>query len=151
MTTLEHCQQRDQQDPLRGLRAQFSLPAGLIYLDGNSLGPLPLSATTRVAEVVSQEWGQGLIRSWNSAGWFGAPQRVGNKIARLIGADQDEVVATDSTSVNLYKVLSAALHLARQVDPARRRIVSEPIAVRSHAGGIALGQCTDRSGSCCVR
>jgi kynureninase len=125
MITLEQCQLRDRQDPLASLREQFTLPAGLIYLDGNSLGPLPLSATTRVAEVVSQEWGQGLIRSWNSAGWFEAPQRVGNKIARLIGAGEDEVVATDSTSVNLYKVLSAALHLARQTDSARRRIVSE--------------------------
>ena len=125
MITLEQCQLRDRQDPLASLREQFTLPAGLIYLDGNSLGPLPRSTASRVADVVSQEWGQGLIRSWNNAGWFEAPQRVGNKIARLIGAGDNEVVATDSTSVNLYKVLSAALHLARQREPGRRRIVSE--------------------------
>ncbi|MDP2370385.1 kynureninase, partial [Rhodoferax sp.] len=125
MKTLNDCQQLDLQDPLRRLRDQFNLPAGVIYLDGNSLGVLPKTAVARVAEVVANEWGEGLIRSWNSAGWFEAPQRLGNKIARLIGAGPDEVVATDSTSVNLFKVLSAALTLARQNDPARRRIVSE--------------------------
>ena len=125
MKTLDDCRQLDLQDPLRHLRDQFNLPADVIYLDGNSLGVLPKTAAARVAEVVTQEWGDGLIRSWNSAGWFEAPQRLGNKIARLIGAGPDEVVATDSTSVNLYKVLSAALSLTRQNDPARRRIVSE--------------------------
>lgn len=125
MKTLKDCQQLDLQDPLRPLREQFSLPAGVIYLDGNSLGALPKAAVPRVAEVVTQEWGEGLIRSWNNAGWFEAPQRLGNKIARLIGAGPGEVVATDSTSVNLYKVLSAALTLAQQSDPTRRRIVSE--------------------------
>ena len=125
MKTLNDCQQLDVHDPLRPLREQFSLPAGVIYLDGNSLGALPKAAVARVAEVVAQEWGEGLIRSWNSAGWFEAPQRLGNKIARLVGAGADEVVATDSTSVNLFKVLSAALTLARQDNPARRRIVSE--------------------------
>ncbi len=125
MKTLDNCHQLDLQDPLRRLRDQFILPAGVIYLDGNSLGVLPKTAVTRVAEVVANEWGQGLIRSWNTAGWFEAPQRLGDKIARLIGAGPDEVVATDSTSVNLYKVLSAALTLAQRNEPARRRIVSE--------------------------
>ena len=125
ITTLEDCQQRDVQDPLRHLRDQFSLPAGLIYLDGNSLGALPKTAAARVAEVVTQEWGVGLIRSWTKAGWFEQPQRLGDKIARLIGAHPGEVLATDSTSINLYKVLSAALSIAAHDAPGRNLIVSE--------------------------
>jgi kynureninase len=125
MTTLQDCRALDAQDPLRALRQQFILPEGVIYLDGNSLGVLPKTAAARVAEAVTAEWGQGLIRSWNSAGWFELPQRLGNKIAQLIGAAPGEVVATDSTSINLYKVLSAALHIAAQDAPARKVIVSE--------------------------
>ncbi|OOG52088.1 kynureninase [Polaromonas sp. C04] len=125
MTSLTDCQQRDAQDPLRSLRDQFSIPPGVIYLDGNSLGVLPKTAAARIAEVVTQEWGSGLIRSWNSAGWFEMPQRLGDKIARLIGAAPGEVVATDSTSINLYKVLSAALHIAAQDAPQRKLVVSE--------------------------
>lgn len=125
MTTLEDCQQSDAQDPLRHLRGQFILPEGLIYLDGNSLGALPKTAAARVAEVVTQEWGVGLIRSWDKAGWFKQPQRLGDKIARLIGANPGEVVATDSTSINLYKVLSAALAIAAHDAPGRKTIVSE--------------------------
>src|SRR6476661_7290389 len=105
--TRQDCQALDAQDPLRHLREQFTLPQGVIYLDGNSLGALPKIAASRVAQAVNDEWGQGLIRSWNSAGWFDLPQRVGDKIARLIGANAGDVVATDSTSINLYKVLSA--------------------------------------------
>ncbi|EJL87719.1 kynureninase [Polaromonas sp. CF318] len=125
MTTLQDCRTLDTQDPLRALREQFTLPEGVIYLDGNSLGVLPVTAAARVAEAVTAEWGQGLIRSWNSAGWFELPQRLGNKIARLVGAAPGEVVATDSTSINLYKVLSAALHIAAQDAPTRKVIVSE--------------------------
>ena len=125
MTSLTDCQQRDAQDPLRSLRDQFFIPGGVIYLDGNSLGVLPKTAAARIAEVVTQEWGSGLIRSWNSAGWFEMPQRLGDKIARLIGAAPGEVVATDSTSINLYKVLSAALHIAAQDAPQRKLVVSE--------------------------
>jgi len=125
MTTLQDCRALDAQDPLRALRQQFTLPEGVIYLDGNSLGVLPTTAAARVAEAVTAEWGQGLIRSWNSAGWFELPQRLGNKIAQLIGAAPGEVVATDSTSINLYKVLSAALHIAAQDAPTRKVIVSE--------------------------
>ncbi|MDP3798143.1 MAG: kynureninase [Polaromonas sp.] len=124
-TTLQDCRALDAQDPLRTLREQFSLPEGVIYLDGNSLGVLPKTAAARVAEAVTQEWGQGLIRSWNSAGWFSLPQRLGDKIAQLIGAKPGEVVATDSTSINLYKVLSAALNIAAQDAPQRKVIVSE--------------------------
>ena len=123
--TLEDCCALDAQDPLRELRHQFSLPEGVIYLDGNSLGVLPKTAAARVAEAVTHEWGQGLIRSWNSAGWFDLPQRLGNKISQLIGAAPGEVVATDSTSINLYKVLSAALHIAAQDAPDRNKLVSE--------------------------
>ena len=123
--TLEDCHALDAGDPLRELRDQFSLPDGVIYLDGNSLGALPKTAAARVAQAVTQEWGQGLIRSWNSAGWFDLPQRIGNKIATLIGAAPGEVVATDSTSINLYKVLSAALHIAAEDAPARKKLVSE--------------------------
>ncbi|MEO8387427.1 kynureninase [Polaromonas sp.] len=125
MTTLQDCRALDAQDPLRALRQQFTLPEGVIYLDGNSLGVLPTTAAARVAEAVTAEWGQGLIRSWNSAGWFELPQRLGNKIAQLIGARPGEVVATDSTSINLYKVLSAALHIAAQDAPERKLILSE--------------------------
>ena len=123
--TLQHCRTLDAQDPLCDLRHQFVLPEGVIYLDGNSLGVLPKTAAARVAEAVTKEWGQGLIRSWNSAGWVDFPQRLGDKIARLIGAAPGEVVATDSTSINLYKVLSAALNIAAADAPERKVIVSE--------------------------
>jgi kynureninase len=115
----------DGADPLAALRDLFALPVGVIYLDGNSLGVLPKATASRVAEVVQQEWGEGLIRSWNSAGWITLPQRVGNKIARLVGADADELVVADSTSVNLFKVLSAALSITRADAPRRLRILSE--------------------------
>lgn len=123
--TLQVCEDLDRQDPLAALRDQFELPAGLIYLDGNSLGVLPRATPARVAQAITQEWGQDLIGSWNSAGWFKLPQRVGDKIARLIGAHSGEVVAADSTSINLYKVLSAALEMARSDAPHKTRIVSE--------------------------
>ncbi|MDE2615102.1 MAG: kynureninase, partial [Burkholderiales bacterium] len=102
----------DAADRLAPLRAQFELPAGVLYLDGNSLGALPRAAADRVAQVVRDEWGEGLIRSWNRAGWMELPQRVGDKIARLVGARAGELVVTDSTSVNLFKVLAAALAIA---------------------------------------
>ncbi|MDM0052109.1 kynureninase [Variovorax sp. J22R115] len=123
--THDDCKRLDAQDPLAGLRDQFFLPEGVIYLDGNSLGVLPKTAPARIAEVVAKEWGEGLIRSWNSAGWFDLPQRLGDKVARLIGAAPGEVVCTDSTSVNLYKVLVAALNQVRQAGEAgsRRRVV----------------------------
>jgi len=118
--TLDDCTRLDAQDPLAALRDQFVLPEGVIYLDGNSLGVLPKAAPARIAEVVAKEWGEGLIRSWNTAGWFDLPRRLGDKVARLIGAAPGEVVCTDSTSVNLYKVLFAALSQAK---PSGRRLV----------------------------
>ena len=123
--TLQDCRTRDAQDPLRALRDHFALPPGVIYLDGNSLGVAPKAAAARVADVVTREWGTDLIKSWNTASWFDLPQRLGNQLAPLIGAGKDEVVCTDSTSINLYKVLSAALNIAREDSPARKRIVSE--------------------------
>ena len=125
MISQQDCRQRDAQDPLRTLRDLFDLPPGVIYLDGNSLGALPRAVPARVAQVVAQQWGQDLIKSWNSAGWFALPRRVGDRIAPLIGAGAGEVVATDTTSINLYKVLSAALNIAAQDAPGRRTIVSE--------------------------
>ena len=112
----------DGADPLAGFRDRFDLPADLIYLDGNSLGALPRGVADRVAQVVAGEWGRGLIGSWNVSGWMDLPRAVGAKIARLIGAGADEVVAADSTSVNLFKLLVAATGLR----PDRRVIVVEP-------------------------
>ena len=125
MITLQDCLERDHSDPLRTLRTLFVLPEGVVYLDGNSLGAMPRGAVERAQEVVAQEWGQGLIRSWNSAGWFELPRRLGRQIAPLIGAAGDDVVVSDSTSINLYKVLSAALSLAQQDQPGRRVLLSE--------------------------
>ena len=112
----------DAADTLREYRSRFDLPEGVIYLDGNSLGALPKQTKVRVAEVVRQEWGTGLIRSWNSADWITLPQRVGGKIAPLIGAQPHEVIACDSTSVNLSKLIAAALHMR----PSRKAVLSEP-------------------------
>ncbi|WP_456026014.1 kynureninase [Pseudomonas capeferrum] len=125
MTTRSHCQALDAQDPLAPLRRQFALPEGVIYLDGNSLGARPVAALARAQQVIAQEWGNGLIRSWNSAGWADLSQRLGNRLAPLIGARDGEVVITDTTSINLFKVLSAALSVQRQRQPGRKVIVSE--------------------------
>jgi kynureninase len=123
--TRQTCVQLDAQDALAPLRHQFSLPEGVIYLDGNSLGVLPKTAAARAAQVVTEEWGVGLIRSWNTAGWMELPQRIGNKIARLVGAGEGELVVADSTSVNLFKVLSAALRISQTDSPTRTVILSE--------------------------
>jgi kynureninase len=104
----------DAVDPLAGARERFVLPEGTIYLDGNSLGALPRAAKERAQAVVAREWGEGLIRSWNDAGWIDLPRKVAGKIARLIGAEADEVLVTDSTSINLFKLLAAALGLRRE-------------------------------------
>ncbi len=111
----------DAEDPLRRFRDRFQLPSGVIYLDGNSLGPLPRATPGRIAEVVGAEWGEGLVRSWNTAGWIEAPARVGAKIARLNGAQAHEVTVADSTSVNLFKLLAAAM----AAQPGRDVILTE--------------------------
>ena len=123
--TRDDCLAFDAADPLAPLRDRFSLPEGKIYLDGNSLGVRPRSTAARVARVVEHEWGEHLIESWNRAHWIELPQRVGNKIARLVGAGPGELVAADSTSVNLFKVLWAALSIANGTPPSRRVILSE--------------------------
>jgi len=123
--TREDCLQADLRDPLAPLKQRFELPDGVIYLDGNSLGVMPTTARARSAEVIEQEWGVGLIRSWNTADWFELPARLGNKLGQLIGANEDEVVITDTTSLNLFKALAAALRIQQETRPQRRVIVSE--------------------------
>lgn len=118
---LEKAQELDAADELAHFRERFIVPDGVIYLDGNSLGCLPKATPARIAELVQQEWGEGLIRSWNDADWITMPQRIGGKIAPLIGAQPDEVVAADSTSVNLFKLIAAAL----QMRPGRQTVLSE--------------------------
>ncbi|BBB12276.1 kynureninase [Sphingopyxis sp. FD7] len=104
----------DAADPLAHFRRRFQLREGLIYLDGNSLGALPRATGERLAGVIGEEWGEGLITSWLAAEWSTAPRRIGDKIARLLGAKAGEIVATDSTSVNIFKTLTAALSLRRE-------------------------------------
>jgi kynureninase len=101
----------DDADPLGRLREEFLLPDGVVYLDGNSLGPLPKSTPDRVAHAVTHEWGRRLIRSWNEAGWWNASRRVAALLGPLLGAAADEVAVADSTSVNLFKLLVAALRM----------------------------------------
>jgi kynureninase len=119
--TLAQARAADAADPLRIFRDRFDLPGGEIYLDGNSLGPLPRATAGRVDLTLLRDWGNGLIRSWNDADWISAPARVGGKIARLIGAAANEVVAADSTSVNLFKLLCAGV----RARPERRVILTE--------------------------
>ncbi|MDB5722240.1 MAG: kynU [Alphaproteobacteria bacterium] len=119
--TLEAVRARDAADPLRAYRDRFVLPDGVIYLDGNSLGALPKATIASQADVVARQWGQSLIRSWNDHRWIEAPQRVGAKIADLIGARPDEVIVADSVSVNLFKLMLAAASLA----PERGQLLSE--------------------------
>ncbi len=125
MTTRHDFESLDARDPLTPLRDLFKLPSSVIYLDGNSLGALPKTTAATVQQVIHDEWGTDLIQSWNKAGWIDLPRRVGDKIARLIGAGAGEVVVADSTSVNLFKVLSAALRIAQEAAPSRRIIMSE--------------------------
>ena len=118
-------QAADATDPLASFKDRFSLPEGLIYLDGNSLGPMPLGAAERAAEVINNEWAHGLIRSWNTAGWFEMPSRLGDKLARIIGGNDGETVVTDTTSLNLFKALASAVRIQQQDAPTRRVILTE--------------------------
>jgi kynureninase len=131
--TREECAARDRDDPLAAYREQFALPEGVIYLDGNSLGALPKTAEARVADAIRNDWGTGLIRSWNAANWIDLPTKLGAKIAPLIGAAANEVIVADSTSVNLFKLLVAAL---RQ-HPDRRTILME---ARDFPTNLYIGQ-----------
>ncbi|PAX06565.1 kynureninase [Sphingomonas lenta] len=118
--TLDEARALDRTDPLARFRDRFALPDGVIYLDGNSLGPLTHASRAAVADCTTRQWGDRLIRSWNE-GWIDAPQRIGAKLAPLLGAHPHEVIAGDTTSANLFKALVAAL----RIDPKRRVIVSE--------------------------
>jgi kynureninase len=122
MTTLDDIRALDAADPLAETRARFDLAPGLIYLDGNSLGALPVATSAAVADTIQRQWGRDLISSWNTHDWIGMPQRLGGMIASLIGAKPSEVIASDTTSVNLFKLITAALG-AR---PGRSTILSEP-------------------------
>ncbi|HEY9107299.1 MAG TPA: kynureninase [Roseateles sp.] len=144
--TREQAVALDGRDPLAPLREHFTLPPGVIYLDGNSLGALPKATPARIAKAVEQEWGQGLIASWNNAGWINLPRKLGDRLAPWIGARAGEVLAADSTSVNLYKVLHAALQLQQGK---RKVVVSErsnfptdnyiaQSVVRAHGGELIL-------------
>ncbi|MDL2407809.1 kynureninase [Rhizobium calliandrae] len=111
----------DAADPLRSFRSRFALPEGVIYLDGNSLGAASHDVFSELQQAATEEWGNGLIRSWNSAGWFHLPLELGDRIGRLIGAAPGQTVVTDSTSINIYK----ALHAALAMRPGRSAIVAE--------------------------
>lgn len=119
--TREDFERLDRVDELSALRARFDLPENEIYLDGNSLGAMPAHVPARIEKVMKQEWAHGLIRSWNDADWYPAPQRTGGKIAALIGAHAHEVIVADSTSINLFKVLVAATRM----QPTRKVILAE--------------------------
>ncbi|HEY0626627.1 MAG TPA: kynureninase [Allosphingosinicella sp.] len=111
----------DEADPLAAFRDRFVLPDGVIYLDGNSLGALPKKAISRAGDTVLHEWGSALIRSWNDHGWIEAPQRIGRKIAALLGAKPNEVIVADSVTINLYKLILAAAPLR----PERKELLTE--------------------------
>lgn len=134
--------ERDSSDVLARHRAKFSLPEDVIYLDGNSLGVLPVAVGERISRAVDAEWGQGLIRSWNSAGWTDLPGTIGAKIARLVGADPDCLIVADSTSINLFKVISAALSLRAD----RTKIVTEAanFPTDNYIAEGVIKQCGDR-------
>jgi kynureninase len=116
-----YCEALDAQDPLAFARARFEIPDGVVYLDGNSLGALPRATAAKIDRVIREQWGRDLITGWNKHGWVDLPRRLGAMLARLIGADADEVVVCDSTSLNVFKLLSAALAL----QPERRVILSD--------------------------
>ena len=120
-TSLDEARARDQADPIAGVRGQFILPDDVVYLDGNSLGPPPRSVAARIEEVLKKEWGSDLVRSWTRHGWIDLPERVAGLIAGLIGATPAEVAVADSTSINVFKLLGAAL----RVRPGRGVILSE--------------------------
>ena len=119
--TLDQARALDAADPLRFARERFRLPAGKIYLDGNSLGALPMATAERMAQTIEREWGEDLIASWNKHHWIDASTRIAAKLAPIVGADADELLIADSTSVNLFKALSAGL----AVRPGRNVILSE--------------------------
>lgn len=125
MSLEQELRELDQADPLAALRNEFALPDGVIYLDGNSLGARPKAALARATQMIEQEWGEGLIRSWNTAQWSTLSTRLGDKLAGLIGAGPGEVAITDTTTVNLFKILAAGLRVQAERAPQRKIILSE--------------------------
>ncbi len=121
MTSRAEAEAMDGTDRLAHLRKRFILAPGVIYLDGNSLGPLQHRVVEELGRVTEGEWGEGLIRSWNTAGWMDLPQRLGDRIAPLIGASPGEVICADSVSVNLFKLIGASLSMR----PGRQTVLSE--------------------------
>ena len=115
-----HCVALDAEDALSGHRGRFALPEQTIYLDGNSLGALPKATSGTIEHLIREQWGQALIRSWNQHAWVTLPQRVGRKLAHLLGAREDEVIIADSTSINIFKLLAGALAMP---DAAHRRVI----------------------------
>src|SRR5476649_596355 len=149
------CVARDAADPLRGFRDRFVLPEGIIYLDGNSLGPMPRAAASVLNRTIEQEWGHDLIRSWNSAGWFEMPMRLGDRVGALIGAAPGQTVVCDTTSINLYKAIHAAIGLRPDRDviiaeagafPTDLYIVegaADPVDARRRGGARRARRCRD--------
>lgn len=125
MITYDQCIAWDNEDPLKNFKYDFALPADVIYLDGNSLGARPRKSLVLAQEVLTQQWGEDLINSWNKADWWGLPTRLGDKLAPLIGANAGETIISDSTSLNLFKVLSAAVNIQAETYPERKIIVAE--------------------------
>src|SRR5699024_2041326 len=123
--TRTDCEDRDANDALRDFRAEFLLPPGTIYLDGNSLGPRTKGAAERAQEVITDEWGTGLIGSWNTAGWWDLPATLGEKIGGIVGGGAGSTVVTDTTSINLFKAASAALKMQVEDSPGRRVILTQ--------------------------
>jgi kynureninase len=121
MISRDACVARDLVDPLRGFRDRFVVPEGVIYLDGNSLGPMPRNAAAVLNGTIEQEWGHDLIRSWNSAGWFDMPVRLGDRVGTLLGAAPGQTLVCDTTSINLYKAIHAAIGLR----PDRNVVIAE--------------------------
>ena len=149
MTTREECAARDEADALNPVRDEFILPAGVLYLDGNSLGPVTRRARARVSETIDEEWATGLVRSWNSAGWMDESTRVGDRIAALLGANEGEVLVADTLTFVLAKLIGAALelrpgrhvvvtdadnfHSDLYIVEAMARLASQPVTVRAVA------------------
>src|SRR3954469_17963865 len=119
--TLEDAKALDASDPLAFARERFRLPEGIIYLDGDSLGALPVAATDRLRDVVERQWGEDLIASWNAHGWIDWPTRIAARLAPIVGARPDELLIADSTSVCLFKLLAAAV----RARPGRSTILTQ--------------------------
>jgi kynureninase len=127
MTTRDECLALDSSDPFAGLRDEFLLREGEIYLDGNSLGPVSKGVQRRVAEVIDTEWAQGLVRSWNAAGWIDAPLRLGHRLAPLIGAREGEVLVADTLTFLLAKIIGGSLELK----PERHVVITDAVNFHS--------------------